>query len=128
MHRGAVAPLAYRLVTPKRSSRSPGAVCQQSVSHPPCSATRGIAWPPALRQLSWSDAVRDGAAQGDVRGPHSLHTAEATGSKPVTPTSTNRLLRPPSRCLAPADCQQTTFSRLRDAQSTAHFEGLDSRR
>src|SRR5215217_4158834 len=29
------------------------------------------------------------ALESNVWGPHSLHTAEATGSKPVTPTSTN---------------------------------------
>jgi hypothetical protein len=40
--------------------------------------------------------------KGSVWGPHSLHTAEATGSKPVTPTSTNRFLEP--RC--DACCQQ----------------------
>jgi hypothetical protein len=28
-----------------------------------------------------------------VWGPHSLHTAEVTGSIPVTPTSTNGFLR-----------------------------------
>jgi hypothetical protein len=37
-----------------------------------------------------------------VRRPHSLHTAEATGSKPVTPTSTNVLLEP----CGDACCQQ----------------------
>jgi hypothetical protein len=33
--------------------------------------------------------VRSMVLEGTVWGPHSLHTAEATGSKPVTPTSTN---------------------------------------
>jgi hypothetical protein len=40
--------------------------------------------------------------ESSVWGPHSLHTAEATGSKPVTPTSTNALLN--LQC--DARCQQ----------------------
>jgi diaminohydroxyphosphoribosylaminopyrimidine deaminase / 5-amino-6-(5-phosphoribosylamino)uracil reductase len=41
---------------------------------------------------SWDDVVESVVLESCVWGPHSLHTAEATGSKPVTPTSTNSLL------------------------------------
>jgi hypothetical protein len=34
---------------------------------------------------SWDDMVRSMVAASGVWGPHSLHTAEATGSRPVTP-------------------------------------------
>jgi hypothetical protein len=40
--------------------------------------------------------------ESSVWEPHSLHTAEATGSKPVTPTSTNGFLSP----LPEPICQQ----------------------
>jgi len=46
--------------------------------------------------------VRSMAVECSELKPHSLHTAEATGSKPVTPTSTNSLLE--SR--GDAGCQQ----------------------
>ena len=42
--------------------------------------------------------------EGGMWGPHSLHTAEATGSKPVTPTGANAFLGP--RC--DVCCQQIT--------------------
>jgi hypothetical protein len=76
---------AGRDLPDQRRGSDSGAVSNLS-AHPPCSATRGIVWPRLLRPLSWSDAVQGVVAHGDVWGPHSLHTAEATGSKPVTPT------------------------------------------
>ena len=39
--------------------------------------------------MNWDDVVRSMARDRSLWGPHSLHTAEATGSKPVTPTSQN---------------------------------------
>jgi hypothetical protein len=44
----------------------------------PFSATRGIVGPRLLRPLSWSDVVQGVVVQGDVWGPCSLHSAEAT--------------------------------------------------
>ena len=38
---------------------------------------------------SWDDVVRSMVLESSVWGPHSLHTAEVTGSIPVTPTSQN---------------------------------------
>jgi hypothetical protein len=52
--------------------------------------------------MSWDDVVRSMVLEWSLWGPHSLHTAEATGSKPVTPTSTNGLLG----LLPEASCQQ----------------------
>jgi hypothetical protein len=46
--------------------------------------------------------------ESSVWGPHSLHTAEATGSKPVTPTSTNAFPEP----LGDAACQQIASKSL----------------
>jgi hypothetical protein len=60
------------------------AICQK-----PCLATPHTA-PPGLgsvRPLTWTDLVRRGVPHGRVWDPCSLHTAEATGSKPVTPTT-----------------------------------------
>jgi hypothetical protein len=39
------------------------------------------------------DMMKRSAAVGDLRPRRSLHTAEATGWEPVTPTSTNASLR-----------------------------------
>ena len=37
--------------------------------------------------MSWDDVVRSMVLESIVWWPHSLHTAEATGSGPVAPTS-----------------------------------------
>jgi hypothetical protein len=58
-------------------------------AQPPRFAMRSLVWPSQPRLLSWGDVVGSMVLEGTVWGPHSLHTAEATGSKPVTPTSTN---------------------------------------
>jgi hypothetical protein len=63
---------------------------------------RSLVWPSQPRLLSWGDVVRSMVLEGSVWWPHSLHTAEATGSKPVTPTSTSALPEP----RADAGCQQ----------------------
>jgi hypothetical protein len=60
-------------------------------------------------------------------GPRFLHTAEVTGSIPVTPTSTNSIPNPPSSAQLPANCQQTTVSRQKNALSAVRLEDLDSR-
>jgi hypothetical protein len=75
------------------------AICQQRRLAQP-----HVTPPPHGRQrLSPGRGVLEGeASQGDVRGPHSLHTAEVTGSIPVTPTSTNAF---PESCCG-AGCQQ----------------------
>jgi hypothetical protein len=52
--------------------------------------------------VSCGDVVRGMVREGGVWGPHSLHTAEATGSKPVTPTSTDEF----QRTLLGTRCQQ----------------------
>src|ERR671910_2141670 len=60
--------------------------------------------------LSCDVVVRREVPHRFVWWPRSLHTAEATGSKPVTPTSTNA---PPSSHLHPRCqqiCQQITVS------------------
>jgi hypothetical protein len=73
----------------KRSEGSASASCQQSASKSPSHRTTwhrvaSAALPPELRRCSTANS----AGQRRV-GPHSLHTAEATGSIPVTPTSQN---------------------------------------
>src|SRR4029453_3791412 len=52
-------------------------------------ALPGTASPRLPYCLSCGDVVRRIARDSSVWGPHSLHTAEATGSIPVTPTSQN---------------------------------------
>ena len=52
-------------------------------------ALPGTASPRLPYRLSCGDVVRRIARDSGVWGPHSLHTAEATGSIPVTPTSQN---------------------------------------
>jgi hypothetical protein len=64
----------------------------------PCCTTR----PWLHRSLTCTNVVRGRVPRGYVWGPRSLHTAEATGSKPVTPTSANS---PPGPPLDPC-CQQ----------------------
>jgi hypothetical protein len=58
-------------------------------AQPPRFAMRSLVWPSQARLLSWGDVVRSMVLEGTVWRPHSLHTAEVTGSKPVTPTSQN---------------------------------------
>jgi hypothetical protein len=65
----------------------------------PCLAGRRLE---PLVWMSWDDVVRSMVSEGSVWGPPSLHTAEVTGSIPVTPTSTNTFLGP---CWV-ACCQQ----------------------
>jgi hypothetical protein len=71
-------------------------------AQPPRFAMRSLVWPSQPRLLSWGDVVRSMVLEGTVWRPHSLHTAEVTGSIPVTPTSTNALHEP--RC--DVCCQQ----------------------
>jgi hypothetical protein len=71
-------------------------------AQPPRFAMRSLVWPSQPRLLSWGDVVRSMVLEGTVWRPHSLHTAEVTGSIPVTPTSTNRLVNP----LPELSCQQ----------------------
>jgi hypothetical protein len=52
-------------------------------------ALPGTASPRLPYRLSCGDVVRRIARDSGVWVPHSLHTAEVTGSIPVTPTSTN---------------------------------------
>jgi hypothetical protein len=70
------------------------ACCQQSVSTP---ASLGNTQPRVActitsADLRVGDALGRRVREGSVWWPHSLHTAEVTGSIPVTPTSTNRFL------------------------------------
>jgi hypothetical protein len=64
--------------------------------------SRTSPWPSV--PTSWGDAVRGMVRESNVWGPHSLHTAEVTGSIPVTPTSQNasrsRLVGPFARRFA----------------------------
>jgi hypothetical protein len=60
-----------------------------------------------------------------VWGPRFLHTAEVTGSIPVTPTSTNSLLDLALSGACQKTCQKTTLSRRENALSAVRFEGLD---
>jgi hypothetical protein len=79
------------------------AICQHTCLAMPCAAGRRLH--PVVR-MSWDDVVRRMVLESCVWGPHSLHTAEVTGSIPVTPTSTNNLPHPP----LDACCQQITVS------------------
>jgi hypothetical protein len=105
MHQGAT-PFFARPVTTGDPEAFVHGVRPSSVSNlsaqPPRFAMRSLVWPSQPRLLSWGDVVWSMVLESCVWGPHSLHTAEATGSKPVTPTSTNRFLS-----LLPApSCQQ----------------------
>jgi hypothetical protein len=68
----------------------------------PCHATRRTTTPRLSEPPSCGDVVLGVVGEGDAWRPCSLHTAEATGSKPVTPTSTNTLPEP----LRDVGCQQ----------------------
>jgi hypothetical protein len=94
-------------------------------AHLPGNATTSRTSP---RAVGTDELGRCGASmvlEGGVWGPHSLHTAEATGSKPVTPTSTNSLLHLALGGACQKICQKTTLSRHRSALSAARIEGLD---
>jgi len=67
--------------------------------------------------MSWDDVVQSMALEWDAWGPHSLHTAEVTGSIPVTPTSTNGFLEPSGAPLA-------SSSLLAAVTALAVWEGL----
>jgi hypothetical protein len=105
MHQGAT-PFFERPVTTGDPEAFVHGVRPSSVSNlsaqPPRFAMRSLVWPSQLRLLSWGDVVRSMVLECCVWGPHSLHTAEVTGSIPVAPTSTNRFLEP----LLDAGCQQ----------------------
>src|SRR5215213_7148866 len=75
------------------------AICQHISLARPCTAGRRL---DLSVRTNWDDVMLSMALDSSVWGPHSLHTAEATGSKPVTPTSTNRLVSP----LPGPSCQQ----------------------
>jgi hypothetical protein len=98
----------------------PSAICQHVCLVMPCLAGRRLE---PLVRMSWDDVVWSMVSEGSVRGPHSLHTAEATGSKPVTPTSTNSLLDLALSGACQKICQKTTLSRQRSALSTVQIEG-----
>jgi hypothetical protein len=72
----------------------------------PCAAGRRLH---LLVSMSWEDVVRSRLLKWCVWGPHSLHTAEVTGSIPVTPTSTDTFLGPG----CDACCQQIASKPLR---------------
>jgi hypothetical protein len=101
------------------------AVCQHTSLTTPCAAGRRLH---PLVRMSWDDAVQSMALQWGVWGPHSLHTAEVTGSIPVTPTSTNSLLDLALSGACQKICQKTILSRRENALSAVRFEGLDSPR
>jgi hypothetical protein len=90
MHQGAT-PFFERPVTTGDPEAFVHGVRPSSVSNlsaqPPRFAMRSLVWPSEPRLLSWGDVVRSMVLEGTVWRPHSLHTAEATGSKPVTPTT-----------------------------------------
>jgi hypothetical protein len=65
------------------------AICQHTCLAMPCVAGCRL---DSSVPTSWDDVVQSVVLESVIWGPHSLHTAEATGSKPVTPTSTNSLL------------------------------------
>jgi hypothetical protein len=75
---------AYAKVSFTRSA------CEQSVSTPASRshALHDLALILAM-PMTCNDVVQSMVPEGSVRGLHSLHTAEATGSKPVTPTRQN---------------------------------------
>ena len=95
------------------------ASCQHTCLAMPCAAARRLH--PVVR-MSWDDVVRRMVLESCVWWPHSLHTAEVTGSIPVTPTSTNSLL---DLALGACQkiCQETTLSRRENALSAARIEG-----
>jgi hypothetical protein len=80
-------PLAYPL----------SAICQHTCLGMPCTARRRL---DPLVPMSWDNAVRSRVLESSALWPHSLHTAEVTGSIPVTPTSTNASRPRPSGSFA----------------------------
>jgi hypothetical protein len=92
MHQGAT-PFFERPVTTGDPEAFVHGVRPSSVSNlsaqPPRFAMRSLVCPSQPRLLSWGDVVRSMVLEGTVWRPHSLHTAEVTGSIPVTPTSQN---------------------------------------
>jgi hypothetical protein len=97
------------------------AICQHANPAMPCAA--GCRLDPSV-PMSWDDVVRSMVLESSVWGPHSLHTAEATGSKPVTPTSTNSLLDLALRGACQKIRQKTTLSRRQNAFRAIRFERL----
>jgi hypothetical protein len=79
----------------------PDSVSNLSASMPR-DAMRSTISPRLPRSLNCSNVVWCVVKERGVWQPHSLHTAEATGSKPVTPTSTNAFIGSHPR----ASCQQ----------------------
>src|SRR4029450_8933353 len=105
---------------PSRGEVALSAICQHARLARLCTAPCSLGSP---CRLSCSDAMQHVVGKSSVRGPHSLHTAEATGSKPVTPTSTNSLLDLALSGACQKICQKTTLSRQRSALSTVQIEG-----
>jgi len=105
MHQGAT-PFFARPVTTGDPEAFVHGVRPSSVSnlsaHLPRDAMRSRTSPLPLNADEPGRYGAEHGAGGTVWGPHSLHTAEATGSKPVTPTRTNRFLTP----LPEPGCQQ----------------------
>jgi hypothetical protein len=82
-------------------ARSPAcslsAICQHASLAMPCATGRRLN---LSVRTSWDDVVRSIVLGSRVWGPHSLHTAEVTGSIPVTPTSQNAFQPRPSGSFA----------------------------
>jgi hypothetical protein len=99
MHQGAT-PFFEKPVTTGDPEAFVHGVRPSSVSNlsaqPPRFAMRSLVWPSQPRLLSWGDVVPSMVLEGTVWRPHPLHTAEATGSKPVTPTREKPQLRAPT--------------------------------
>jgi hypothetical protein len=89
-----------------RTARSVRTCSCDPVSTIPRQASPGTTRPRRLCRLSCGGALRRGLQKGAC-GCRTLHTAEATGSKPVTPTSTNASQRRSSGALA-RDCHRIT--------------------
>jgi hypothetical protein len=64
------------------------AICQHTALAKLCAEGRRL---DPLTWMSWDDVVRNMVLDSSVWYPHPLHTAEVTGSIPVTPTSKNGL-------------------------------------
>jgi hypothetical protein len=78
-------------------------MCQYTRPATPCATGRRLN---SSLATSWDNGVWSVVLESCVWEPHSLHTAEATGSKPVTPTS-KRVPRTLLRVQLPADCQHS---------------------
>jgi hypothetical protein len=109
-------------------ARSPAILCQQSVSTAPslCHAQPRMAVTADPAELGRCSAEHGaggqcvGAALASHGRGHRFETCHAHQHK--------RVPEPPSEALLPADCQQTTLSRRKNALSAVRFEGLDSLR